>query len=95
MNKLYNQLRGSMTPSQQQVSNQSLSLNSNAKNMFKNLMNASNPNEAISSIVNSNPQMQNVMSLFNSSGMTPKQFFYQFANQKGVNPDQFINSLIN
>ena len=84
-----------MTPSQQQVSNQSPSLNSNAKNVFKNLMNASNPNEVISSIVNSNPQMQNVMSLFNSSGMTPKQFFYQFANQKGVNPDQFINSLIN
>ena len=33
------------------------------------------------------------MQLYNGSNMTPRQFFYQYAQQKGVNPEQFINSL--
>ena len=33
------------------------------------------------------------MQLFKSSKMTPKQFFYQYAQQKGVDPDQFLNSM--
>ena len=58
-------------------------------------MNSSNPMELIQSISNQNPALRNVMSLFNSSGMSPKQFFYNYANSRGINPDQFINSLIN
>jgi len=50
--------------------------------------------EAIQSLANQNPKLRTVMSLFNSSRMTPKEFFYQYANSQGINPDQFINSLM-
>ena len=39
-------------------------------------------------------EINNVMQLMQSSGKTPKDFFYQFAKTKGVNPDQFLNSLM-
>ena len=37
--------------------------------------------------------MNNVLQLMQNSGKTPKEFFYNYARQKGVNPDEFINSL--
>ena len=46
-------------------------------------------------MISSNPKLQSVMQLMNSSGMTPKQFFYDYAQQNGINPDDFINSLKN
>lgn len=64
-------------------------------NLLKSFMNSSNPMGLIQSIASQNPTLKNVMSLFNSSGMSPKQFFYQYANSQGVNPDQFVNSLMN
>jgi hypothetical protein len=30
------------------------------------------------------------MQLMRSSGMTPKQFFYDYAQQQGINPDEFL-----
>ena len=33
------------------------------------------------------------MQTMQSSNMTPKQFFYNYAQQNGINPDEFINSL--
>ena len=56
-------------------------------------MNSSDPHSFIQNMVANNPQLKNVMQLFQSSGMSPKQFFYQYAQQQGVNPDQFLNSL--
>lgn len=70
------------------------SLNSNLKVLLKNLSTASNPEEAVTSILKSNPQTRNIMSILNSSGMSPKDFFYNYANSQGVDPDQFINSLM-
>jgi len=40
-----------------------------------------------------NPKARSLVQLFQSSGMTPKQFFYQYAQQNGVDPEQFLNSL--
>jgi hypothetical protein len=47
----------------------------------------------IQNMILSNPKLQSVMQLFQNSKLTPKQFFYQYAHQNGVDPDQFINSL--
>jgi hypothetical protein len=38
--------------------------------------------------------MKNVMQLMQNSGKTPKEFFYNYAQQNGINPDNFINSLM-
>lgn len=80
-----------MQPRQSQQSQLPLS----KSNLLKTLMNNPNPMELIQSISNQNPALRNVMSLYNSSGMSPKQFFYNYANSRGINPDQFINSLMN
>lgn len=42
-----------------------------------------------------NPKLNNVMNLLQCSNMSPKQFFYHYAQQNGVNPDQFLNSMNN
>ena len=87
MNNLYQQLN------QQLPSNQRLPIQNQQANLVKQFFNSSNPQQFIQNMVSNNPKLQNVMQLFNGSNMTPKQFFYQFAQQKGVNPEQFINSL--
>lgn len=61
---------------------------------IKTLLNSSNPSELVQNLISQNPQLQNVMQLMQSSGRTPKEFFYQYAQQKGINPDEFINSLL-
>ena len=61
--------------------------------LLKKFLNSSNPNELINSMISNNPRLQSVMQLMNSSGMTPKQFFYNYAQQNGINPDDFLNSL--
>lgn len=57
------------------------------------ILQSSNPKELLQKMISNNPQAQNAFQLFQSSNMTPKQFFYQYAQQKGIDPDQFINSL--
>lgn len=81
MNSLFNQLNNSNIKS------------SPKGDLLKTFLNSSNPNELINSLISKNPQLQNLMQLYNSSGLTPKQFFYNYANSKGINPDSFINSL--
>jgi len=56
------------------------------------LLKSSNPNSLVQNLLNSNPRMRIIMQMMNSSGMTPKQFFYQYAQQMGIDPDQFLNS---
>ena len=104
MNSLFQQLAG-MQQAQQQMQqpqqSQKSSFNSqnnntnSMKELFKAMANGGNPANVIQSLVQSNPKMQGIMNMFNSSGMTPKDFFYQYAQQNGVDPNQFVNSLLN
>jgi hypothetical protein len=63
--------------------------------MLKKILNSSNPNELLNTMISSNPKMQQVMKLMQSSGMSPKQFFYQYAQQNGINPDDFLRKEFN
>lgn len=56
-------------------------------------MNSSDPSSFIQNMVANNPKAKNIMQLLNNSGMSPKQFFYQYAQQQGIDPNQFLNSL--
>ena len=69
------------------------SLPSRNNDLLKKILNSSNPNELLNSMISSNPKLQSVMQLMNSSGMTPKQFFYNYAQQNGIDPSQLINTL--
>lgn len=86
MNSLFQQL----TKNQKSLPSQR-----NNNELFKKLLNSSNPNELLNNLIAENPNMKNLMQLMQSSGMTPKQFFYNYAQQNGINPDEFINSLKN
>ena len=47
----------------------------------------------LQSMIQSNPQMQNVMNYINQNGGDPKAAFYNLAKQKGVDPEQVLNIL--
>ena len=69
-------------------------LQSSPNSLLKTLMNSSNPMDAVQKMASQNPQIKNLLSMLNSSNMTPKQFFYQYASSQGINPDQFLDSLM-
>lgn len=100
MNDLFQQLHPIAKQQQENLQQQQSNLKSsvprlNNNNFLKNFLNSSNPSQFIQNMIQSNPQMQNIMKLFQSSGMTPKSFFYQYAQQNGIDPDQFLSSLTN
>ena len=100
MNNLFQQLNRGAGPAQfqqqpPQFNQNPLQSKSNANiNSLKSLLKSSNPNELIQNLISQNPKMKNIMQLMQNSGKTPKEFFYQFAQQKGINPEDFVNSLL-
>ena len=86
MNSLYQELR------QQTPKNQKLPSLKGNLNQIQELLKNSDPNSLVQNMILNNPKLKPILQLYNSSGMTPKQFFYQYAQQKGIDPDQFLNS---
>ena len=66
---------------------------SQIKNMMKLMKGNANPMQLLQSMSRNNPQLQQVMTMVNQSGKSPKDLFYELARQKGVNPDDIINQL--
>lgn len=54
---------------------------------------AQNPRLALQNLVQSNPQMQNVMNIINQNGGDPKTAFYNLARQKGIDPNEVLDLL--
>lgn len=91
MNKLFNQLNP-----QSQVNQAGMQQNPKlpfSNNNLKALMNSTDPQSFIQNMIKNNPKAQNLMNMFQSSGLSPKQFFYNYARNNGIDPDQFINNL--
>lgn len=63
------------------------------KEMANMLKSAGNPQALFQSMVQNNPQMQQVMTLINSLGGDPKAAFYKVAKEKGVNPEEILDML--
>jgi hypothetical protein len=84
MNALYQELQG-YPQNQNQVPPQN--------NMIQQLANSANPMQMLQNMAAQTPQGQAVMQEYQASGMSPKEFFYKYAQQKGINPNQFLNSL--
>lgn len=60
------------------------------KQMWNNLKTLSNPQQAINNMIQSNPQLNQIMQM--SKG-DPKQAFYSLAQQKGIDPNYILNML--
>ena len=54
---------------------------------------ANNPQAMINQLMQTNPQMKQVMDLVRSSGGDPKRAFYSLAEQKGVDPNMILDQL--
>lgn len=86
MNSLYQSMMGQ----------RSLSLPNNLpqiKQMMNMMRSARNPQLALQSLINQNPQMKSVMSYIQQNGGDPKTAFYKMAEQQGVNPNEILNML--
>jgi hypothetical protein len=52
-----------------------------------------NPMQILQMMGGQNPQLNQIMNMVNSKGMTPKDLFNQVAKQQGINPEQIISML--
>ena len=82
MNSLYQQLN---------TQTQSFSPNNGLKNFISIFKNSSNPQQLLNNMIKSNPQMQNMYALIQSSGKSPKELFYSLSKQKGIDPQSILN----
>ena len=66
-------------------------------NQIKQTMNmirsSQNPQLLMNQLMQSNPQMKQVMDYVNASGGDPKKAFYALAQQKGIDPNEILNAL--
>lgn len=66
---------------------------SQIKSMLNMVRSVGNPQAMLQSIMQNNPQMQEIMGLVNQYGGDPKTAFYKLAQEKGVDPQQILNML--
>ena len=63
----------------------------NIQQLINIMKSSSNPQAMIQKMISTNPKMQSIINMMQQSGQTPKQFFYQYAQQIGVDPNQVLN----
>jgi len=51
---------------------------------------AGNPQMMLNQMIGQNPQIKQVMDYVNANGGDPKTAFYKLAEERGINPDEFI-----
>lgn len=66
---------------------------SQIRNMMNTIRASKNPNAALSSMVQNNPQYRQAMNYVNQNGGNAKTAFYNLANQMGVNPNEILNMM--
>ena len=54
---------------------------------------AQDPQAALNQMVQSNPQLQQVMQMINASGKDPMALFTAIAQQNGINPQEIMDAL--
>ena len=64
----------------------------NLQSMYNMFKNSRNPQELFMNYARNNPQMQPIMNALQSGG-DPQQLFYSLCQQRGVNPQQFLNNI--
>ena len=79
-----------MNPILQTIGNQNLG---QIRSMINLVKSAGNPQAMMSQLVQTNPQMRNVMNYINQSGGDPKRAFYRMAQERGVDPDEILNMI--
>lgn len=63
------------------------------RQMMNTIKSARNPQAMMNQMIQSNPQMRNVMNFVNQNGGDAKKAFYALAQQRGINPDDILGML--
>lgn len=61
--------------------------------MMNLMRNSGNPQAMLSSMMQNNPQVKQVMDFVNQNGGDPKKAFYDLAKQNGIDPQEILNML--
>lgn len=54
---------------------------------------AQNPQTAMQTIINNNPQFKQVVDIVQQHGGNAEKAFYELAKEKGINPDDILSML--
>ena len=52
-----------------------------------------NPQAMLNQLSQNNPQVKQLMTMIQNSGKSPKELFYQVAQEKGVDPNEILKML--
>lgn len=63
------------------------------KSMMNMVQSAGNPQAMMAQMMQTNPQLKQVMDLVQKHGGDPRRAFYETAQQHGVDPDEILNML--
>ena len=61
--------------------------------MINALRSSTNPQQLFMNMAQQNPQLKQILDMVQNSGKSPKDLFYQLAQQKGIDPNQILNKL--
>ena len=75
------------------IGNQSPLLNNNVQQMATMFKTMRNPQAMLAQLSQTNPQVKELMTMMQSSGKSPKDMFYQMAQEKGVDPEEILKML--
>lgn len=62
--------------------------------MIKAVKSVGNPQMMLNQMMGQNPRLKEAMDFVNANGGDPKAVFYKAAEEKGVNPDEFMQQLM-
>lgn len=86
-----------MTKLYQQLNQSQLSRNNNSNGGLQQMINmvsrSNNPMQLMQTIAQSNPQLQSILNLIQTSQKSPKDLFFEMAQQRGVDPQQILQML--
>ena len=85
MTKLYQQLN------QSQLSRNNT--NGGLQQIINMVSHSNNPMQLIQTMAQSNPQLQSILNLIQTSQKSPKDLFFEMAQQRGVDPQQILQML--
>lgn len=87
MTKLYQQLN------QSQLSRNNNNSNGGLQRMINMVSRSNNPMQLMQTMAQSNPQLQSILNLIQTSQKSPKDLFFEMAQQRGVDPQQILQML--
>ena len=86
-----------MTKLYQQLNQSQLSRNNNSNGGLQQMINmvshSNNPMQLMQTMAQSNPQLQSILNLIQTSQKSPKDLFFEMAQQRGVDPQQILQML--